>query len=401
VDNPGNIEKRIKRHVLGKIRSFYVSTLPGLERLCADELVSLGHSIDDAALMKGGVAFKGRVHACYLANLNLRTANRILMRIEAFRATNFRQLEKKIAGLPWELYFHKDAAYKINVTARQSRLFHTDAVSDQFNADVANRWGSANCYLENSPDTSRFPQQIFVRAFNDWFTVSIDSSGDLLHRRGLKIHGGKAPIRETIAAAILTVAGHRAGEPLLDPMCGTGTFSLEAAMIANNIPAGWHRNFSFMGWPCFKPSRWKHIRREAEKSMTRLSEPSVFAFDKDQTNCQTFEKAVRENNLSGTISVFAKDFFDLGASDIKELTKTKRNGLIVINPPYGRRLKTKDTSEKIFVEICKKLKKDFKGWKIALLAPNRRLVKKVPFKVAARDLFHGGLNLTLLTGRIR
>jgi putative N6-adenine-specific DNA methylase len=355
----------------------------------------------DATPMKGGVEFRDRVHNCYLANLKLRTANRILMRIETFRATNFRQLGKKLTDLPWELYLHKDAACAVNVTSRHSRLFHKDAIADKVKESMAERWSLANRYLENKQGISRFPQQIFVRAFNDRFTISIDSSGELLHKRGLKIHGGKAPIRETIAAAILAKAGYHGEEPLLDPMCGTGTFSLEGAMIANHVPAGWYRNFAFMGWPCFRPSRWEYIRREAEKSIKRINKPIIFASDKDQNICLKLEKVIRENNLSGTISVLRRDFFDLLPSDIKRLTKTERNGLVTINPPYGRRLGSKDNSEKTFIKICQKLKKDFKGWKIALIAPSRDLVKKVPFTVAAHDLFHGGLNLTFLTGRIR
>ena len=401
MDDLGNIEKRVKRHVLGKIRSFFVSTLPGIEQLCFNELLSLGISMADATLMKGGVGFRDRVHNCYLANLKLRTANRILMRIETFRATNFRQLKKKLKGLPWELYLHKYAMYEVNVTSRHSRLFHKDAIVDQVKESVAERWSLANLYLENKQETSRFPQQIFIRAFNDRFTISIDSSGELLHKRGLKIHGGKAPIRETIAAAILAEAGYHGDEPLLDPMCGTGTFSLEGSMIANHVPAGWYRNFAFMGWPCFRPSRWKYIRREAEKSIKRINKPIIFASDKDQNICLNLGKVIRENNLSGTISVLRRDFFDLLPSDIKSLAKTERNGLVTINPPYGRRLGSKDNSEKTFVKICQKLKKDFKGWKIALIAPSRNLVKKVPFTVADHNLFHGGLNLTFLTGRIR
>jgi len=381
MDDPGNIEKRVKRHLLGKIRSFFVSTLPGIEQLCFDELLSLGISMADATPMKGGVEFRDRVHNCYLANLKLRTANRILMRIETFRATNFRQLGKKMTDLPWELYLHKDAACAVNVTSRHSRLFHKDAISDKVKESMAERWSLANRYLENKQGISRFPQQIFVRAFNDRFTISIDSSGELLHKRGLKIHGGKAPIRETIAAAILAKAGYHGEEPLLDPMCGTGTFSLEGAMIANHVPAGWYRNFAFMGWPCFRPSRWEYIRREAEKSIKRINKPIIFASDKDQNICLKLEKVIRENNLSGTISVLRRDFFDLQPSDIKRLTKTERNGLVTINPPYGRRLGSKDNSEKTFIKICQKLKKDFKGWKIALIAPSRDLVKKVPFTV--------------------
>ena len=395
-----NVEKRIKRHVLGRTGSFYVSTLPGMEHLCVEELKSVGISTKNVLLSKGGLDFTGRIHECFLANLHLRMANRILMRIGTFSATNFRQLEKKLAGLPWELYLHIGTYCKINVTSRHSRLFHSGAIEDRIRASIKDRWGHIHDDLEKKQDIIRFPQQLFVRAVNDRFTVSIDSSGDMLYKRGLKVQGGKAPIRETTAAIIFALAGYHIGEPLIDPMCGTGTFSLEGAMIANHIPAGWYRDFAFMGWPCFKPSRWKHIRREAKARITRLSKPVIFASDKNQQNCHALETVIRQNDLSETISVCVKDFFDLLPLEIKELAKPAHRGLLTINPPYGRRLETKNYSEKMFIEICKKLKKDFKGWKVALISPGKHLVKKVPFKVTTHDLFHGGLNLTLLTGRI-
>jgi len=399
MDDLQHIEKRVKRHVLGRTRSFFVATSPGMERLCLDELASLGLDTLDATVTKGGIEFSGRVHECYLANLKLRTANRILMRIEGFQATNFRQLAKKLESLPWELYLPGGAACVINVTSRHSRLFHKDAIADQFKESLAKQIPLDDSDSKREQHPSHFSQRIFVRVFNDSFTVSIDSSGDLLHKRGLKTHVGTAPIRETIAAAVLAVAGYRGGEPLLDPMCGSGTFSLEGAMVANHIPAGWYRGFAFMGWPCFRSSRWGHIRREAEKAITRPSEPIVFASDKDEDTCKTLAEVIRKNDLSGTVAVFAKNFFDLGTPDIEGLTKSK-HGLVIINPPYGRRLETQDRSDRLFVEICEKLRSDFKGWKTALIAPERSLIKKVPFAVTAHDLFHGGLNLTLLTGRI-
>ncbi|MDY6839049.1 MAG: hypothetical protein SWH78_13875 [Thermodesulfobacteriota bacterium] len=400
MDHLGNIEKRIKRHVLGKVRRFFVSTSPGMAPLCLDELLSVGISKANTALVKGGVEFTGRVHDCYIANLRLRTANRILMRMETFRATNFRQLAKKVTRLPWELYLHQGAPYSIHVTSRRSRLFHKEAISDHFKEGVTQRWAFSRGGSKEAGETAPFMQQIFVRALNDSFTVSIDSSGELLYRRGLKTQGGKAPIRETIGAAILILAGYDGQEPLIDPMCGTGTFSLEAAMMANHIPAGWYRDFAFMGWPCFRRARWKHIRREAEKSITPVQEPTVFASDNDAHACQVLERVVGDNNLSHTVSVFKKDFFDLLPSDVKTLTRTTQRGLVAINPPYGRRLGKRGDSEKVFLETCQKLKKDFSGWRVALLAPNRSFVRKVPFVVDVHGLFHGGLRLTLLTGTI-
>jgi putative N6-adenine-specific DNA methylase len=326
------------------------------------------------------------------------------MRIATFGATNFRQLEKRAGGIPWELYLPKDAACEIHVTTRQSRLFHTGAVAEAFKLHLAERLGNVDGGMKDKQGLPQFPQQVFVRALNDRFTVSIDSSGDLLHKRGLKIYGGRAPIRETVASGILVLAGYVPGEPFLDPMCGAGTFSLEAAMIANRIPAGWYRRFAFMGWPCFRPSRWKHIRREAEKSICKPIRPHIFASDTDPANCRTLKNVILENHLSDTVIVSERNFFDLlpprGENRIEKMTTPAQNGLIAINPPFGRRLKTPGAGEKMFVKICKKLKSDFKGWKIALIAPKTSLVGKVPFNVTPHGFFHGGLKLTVLTGRI-
>jgi putative N6-adenine-specific DNA methylase len=354
----------------------------------------------DPKISKGGIVFDDRVHVCYLANLKLRTANRIVMRIATFKATNFRQLQKKLTDLPWELYLHKDATVTFHVSSKKSRLFHSEAISKRCEESLAQRWQRLDGLDETERDLDRCPQQILVRAQNDRFTVSIDSSGDLLHKRGMKIHGGKAPLRETLAAAILSVADYRSYRPLVDPLCGTGTFSLEGAMMANHIPAGWYRDFAFTGWPCFRPSRWKHIRNSAEKEIVHRNQPIIFASDKDPRSCGVLEKTVGDNNLAGTICVFKKNFFDLLPCHIQERTEMSKKGLVVINPPYGRRLETKMDSDKMFVHILKKIKTDFKGWTIALIAPNKKLVKNVPFTVSTYDFFHGGLNLTLLTGKI-
>jgi len=400
MNTPENIEKRIKRHVLGKTRSFFISTLPGIEQVCFNELSRLGVPMTDALISNGGISFSGRIHDCYVANLNLRTANRILMRLTTFTASNFRQLEKKLSGFPWELYLHQNAGCELNVTSKHSRLIHSDAIADRFKNSLENRLKLLTLTAEknlNSP--ARQTQQVFVRAENDQFTVSIDSTGELLHKRGLKTQGGKAPVRETIATAILCLAGYQPGAPLIDPMCGSGTFSLEAAMIANHIPAGWYRKFAFMDWPAFKPSRWKHIRREAEKQIQPGSKPLIFATDIDPENTRKLNQVVLKYNLSNTINVFSSDFFDLHPLNIKGMGK--QQGLIVLNPPYGRRLGSKNGKDNMFEQICEKLKKDFKGWKAAILVLDKPLLKKIPFKTKTYDLFHGGLNITLVIGKIR
>jgi len=395
-----NLERRIRRHVLGKPHTFFAATAPGLEALCREEILALGLGNGEVTTTRGGVTFRGRIPDCYSANLKLRTANRVLMRIDTFRADNFRQLEKKAIDLPWELFVRDEAAVKFRVRTARSRLYHTDAVAEQLKRALARRWEAIGGAGGAQEGISPFPQQIFVRAVKDRFTVSLDSSGELLYKRGLKTQGGKAPLRETRAAAVLAMIGYGGDLPFLDPMCGSGTFSLEAAMIADRIPAGFYRKFGFMGWPAFRPAQWEYIRREAAKEVKKRIDPIILAADKVRETCDGLERIVRGYELSGTISVVRKDFFDLLPSDVPGAKAGEKPGLIAMNPPYGRRLGTRSSSVKLFSEICRKLKADFHGWKVALIAPKGPPYDQTPFPVKIRALFHGGLRLHLLTGEI-
>lgn len=403
-----NIKKRIKRHVIGKTHRFFAATLPGHEPLCLDELLKAGIPAADAVAFAGGVEFTGRLYDAYLANLNLRTANRILMRLFTFTAFHFNQLEKALADLPWELFIRPDAVCDLHITSKQSRLIHTDAIGERVKKAVMQRL-DADVFAGNRNRPGEV-QQIFVRVRKDRFTVSLDTSGALLHKRGIKSQGGRAPVRETMAAAILRVAGYQAGEILIDPMCGTGTFSLEAAMMAKNIPAGWYRDFAFTHWPSFKPKQWRYIRQEAEKTITCRKTPVIFASDRDTIAIQKLDKIVCDHLLAGAIEVKEADFFTLRSRDFTalpgspnqatHLNQPHRPGLIVVNPPYGHRLGSRKDAEQTVLRICQKLKHDFKGWKFALLLPDHGLLSKIPFTAAPHPLSHGGLTITLATGRI-
>lgn len=386
--------KRIKRHVTGRIRDFFIATAPGLEALCLKELLDLPLDAREAAAVPGGVEFKGRVHDCYRANLNLRIANRILMRIHSFKASNFRQLEKRLSGFHWELFLYSGSLPQIRIMARHSRLYHKSAIGDRIKTSIANRLEQTD-FLEIHDTLSSYNQQIYVRVDDDRFTISIDSSGEILHKRGRKKYIAKAPIRETIAAAILKLSGYTDTEPLVDPMCGSGTFSLEAAMTAKKIPAGWFRSFAFMGWPVFKPDQWEYIKREAGLSIIKADNPRIFASDVDENACNMLEKCTVHYGLSDIIKVSTADFFNLTPREL-----TGQTGLVVINPPYGRRIGTYMESDRLFSAVCDRLIQKYKGWKLALIAPTRHLAKIVPFKLTAHKLLHGGLKLTLLEGKI-
>lgn len=394
-------EKRVKRRVLGRPQVFYAATPPGMERLCAVELAGMGLTPETESPDKGGVLFSGRIPDVYRANLHLRLANRVLMRLDEFTAANFRHLAKKTAAFPWELYLHAGAPIRIHVAARRSRLMHTAAVAEHVQSGLAERLARVSADAGPCPPDAVF-QRIYVRGEEDRWTISLDSSGELLHKRGVKILGGAAPVRETIAAAVLALAGYRPGDPLVDPMCGAGTFSLEAAMMAGRVPAGWFRDFAFRGWPCFRPARWNNIRREAEKEFIQVHRPVVFASDIHPARCLALENSFQAHPLFlDAAQVRTGDFFALRPSDLDIPQDRVPDGLIVLNPPYGRRLGTKSLVPALIADIGRKLKQDFQGWRIALMVPDARLVRQMPFPLTPHPLFHGGLHVTLLTGRIR
>jgi len=388
------LQKRIKRHVIGRTREFFIAVSPGLERVCLEELTGPPLSIEGAAVVSGGIAFEGRLPDCWRANLHLRTANRILMRIGNFKATNFSRLQQHLSATPWELYLTSDAPPRVHVTAAQSRLHHTDAISERVLASVGER-------LRKWLPTDRLdphaggPQRIFVRAAADRFTLSIDSSGELLYKRGVKTQGGSAPIRETVAAAALILAGYAGSEPLVDPMCGSGTFAIEGAMIAARIPPGTFRNFAFMGWPSFAPRKWEYLRQGAKQQTTVFDSPRIFASDIDPDICRSLRTSLDKAGLSSMIDIVSRDFFAFTPGEV-----SREKGIVTLNPPYGRRLGTHRESQALFRSMLTHLEAAYSGWKIALVAPDTEWIRDIPFPLSHHVFHHGGIRPTLLIGTI-
>jgi len=389
-----SLEKRIKRNVSGRKRDFFIITPPGLESLCRKELMRLPSFSGETAEIPGGVEFSGKLYDGYLANLHLRTATRILMRIETVSASHFTQLSKKAAEIPWELYLPPDAMPQIRVSTHHCRLYHKDAVSAIFTESARNRLSQYAGVLEIEDD-SVIQQRLFIRGMDDRFSVSIDSSGDLLYKRGVKTLAGAAPVRETLAAAILMLAGYSGNEVLVNPMCGSGTFAVEGALMARNIPPGWNRSFAFMGWPGFRLAQWHHLRNAAEKRFVSGPLPPVFAFDNASTACDSLVRLAGSHAALDRIQVLEGDFFDLNPGDL-----TIEPGLVVINPPYGKRMGTRRESRQLIQDLMKKLKADYRGWKIALIVPERSDLGDISPEWRFYSIYHGGLKLELLVGTL-
>jgi putative N6-adenine-specific DNA methylase len=392
-DKPAFI-KRIRRQIIARKWDFFAVTAPGLEKVCQKEFDSFPFLNACSKAVKGGVEFSGRVHCAYEANLYLRTSSRIMMRIGSFKASNFRQLEKKLSEFSWELFLNSHTPIQVKASTAHSRLYHTNAVQERISEILQ----KVSCYVPTSSmSLEDMNQMLYVRIVDDKVTLSLDSSGEILYKRGIKTHGGKAPLRETTACAALLLAGYDRQKPLIDPMCGSGTFSLEAAMMALNIPPGWFREFAFMHWPCFNAARWKYIHDQAQKEFLHVKQPMIFASDIDPQICQELKKCVAKNRFDDIIKVSdGHDFFTLYPKNL-----TDRQGLVVLNPPYGFRMNTLEANtEQFFREIFKKLKKDYKQWKVAMIIPHQRFAQRTTLGLKIKPLFHGGLRLFLLYGTV-
>ncbi len=384
------LDKRFRRHVIGRVRQYHVITIPGFETLCHRELSGLGIAPDQMKAEPGGVTFSGRFVDCQKANLHLHTATRVLMRIDEFTVTNTRQLEKKAAAIPWELFLPKGQMPDFRIRSRRSRLYHTKAIYQSLSESIHRRIG-VDC---DAPSPTK-RATVYARAIDDRFVLSMDSSGVPLYKRGVKEGKARAPIRETLAAAVLMSAGYDCRRPLVDPMCGAGTFSLEAAMMAKQMAPGIGRRFAFMDWPAFRVAPWNFLRRSAEAGMQKMPQHCIFASDVDPVSCNRLEGTVAGSGFEDAVRIRRQDFFTCHGKAFGDKT-----GLVVINPPYGIRLSSKKQAEKLFVGICRHLAQAFGGWNVALIVPQRQWIGRLPFPARQISFPHGGLKLTLLVGTV-
>lgn len=387
----GNLEKRVKRRVAAREQTFFCVCPPGLVTLCEKELSGFGVDPSRIQVKKGGVEFAGKVQDCYAANLYLRSPVRVLMRICSFTAESFAKLEKSLSKVDWELYVPSNAVLVYSVSCSKSRLYHSGAVQERVAGIVSKKAENDGKPLDDSAE-DRPLVRLFVRAENDRFEISLDSTGEMLFKRGIKESVGRAPIRENLAYALLARTGFGPDDILVDPMCGSGTFSVEAAMIKKRIPPGFFRRFAFENWPCFRPAQFAHMKKKAAQEFVGFREKSVFAFDIDETMLDAFQNTVGSYGMDDLVRIEKKDFFDLAGSDFS------RAGVIVLNPPYGKRIGDRERTRVFFRNIFEKLSADFKGWRAGIVIPDRSLAEPAGFKCRITPFFHGGLDVFSLTG---
>jgi putative N6-adenine-specific DNA methylase len=404
-------------HIL-ESRPLFAVTAPGVAPYTAHELQQLGllpsKQTGPAALEAGGVAFEGDLAALYRANLHLRTANRVLVRVGNFRAVGFGELRKLAARLPWERYLVPGRPLALRVTCHKSRLYHSDAVGERVAAAVGERLGKQPPIQKldeeadaGSPLPNAAPQLVVVRLLHDQCTISIDSSGDLLHRRGYRLATAKAPLRETLAATMLLASGWAddPGEapPLLDPFCGSGTIAIEAAMLALDIAPGLAggsaRPYAFMHWPSFDGGLWQELAAAAaaqqRRQSERVSRPLTIAASDRDAGAVGMAQA---NAARAGVAEFIQ-FACQPVSALRAPLNEPRRGWVVTNPPYGQRVSAGHDLRNLYAQFGKVIRASCAGWRVAVLASDTRLLNQLGLRLdTSLALANGGIAVRLARG---
>lgn len=370
--------------------SYFVSTTPGLESITTSEMLVLG--IEPQEVEPGGILCKGDLASLYRLNLHLRTASRILARLgNFFRATSFPELKQRFAALPLERFLSPGQPVSLRVTCHRSRLYHSDAVARTALAAIEARLGQPSPLIKPLEETDQPPQLIVIRLLEDRCTVSADSSGALLHRRGYRQAVAKAPLRETLAAAMLLASGWDKASPLLDPFCGSGTIPIEAALLALNIPPGQDRRFAFMDWPNFDPALWQQL--QTQKDPPHGEAPPILASDRDAGAVKmAFANAERAG---------VSHLIEFKCQAVSSIAPPAGQGWVVTNPPYGLRLDEGRDLRNLYAQFGNVLREKCPSWNLAVLCSDPALLGQMQLKLTTSlSTTNGGTQVRLAQGEV-
>ena len=370
--------------------AFFASCPRGLEALLAAELAALGALNAKTAL--GGVAFEGDLATCYRANLESRLATRVLMQLAHVPYRSEEDIYQAALAVRWPEWFSEKQSLRVDVTAIRSPLksldFITlrikDAVCDRFRADCGSR-----------PDVDTRAPDVRIHGFFDAESVTLylDTSGEPLYKRGYRRDAGEAPLKENLAAGILLLAGWDAREPLLDPMCGSGTLVIEAAMMALGVPPGHARGFGFERLKGFDARLWKALREAALARREKPRRLEIFGRDR-------YGDELKRARLNLEAAGFA-DCVELKQAEVLESSAPAQGGVLVANPPYGVRLGEDAALAEFYPKLGDALKKYYAGWRCYLFSGDPRLPKLIRLQASKRTpLFNGALECRLYEYRI-
>jgi putative N6-adenine-specific DNA methylase len=357
--------------------TIYLVCAPGLEDTLCDEAKALGWT--KARPVAGGVEFTGDWRDVWRANLEMRGATRVLVRIGSFRAFHPAQLDKRARKFPWGEFLRADVPVRVEATSRRSKIYHAGAARQRIERAITEELGA-----QVSQEAAVC---VKVRIEDDLVTISLDGSGESLHKRGHKAAVGKAPMRETLAALFLRACGYDGTQPVLDPMCGSGTFVIEAAEIALGLQAGRSRSFAFEKFATFDPDIWDEMR------VSKGAATSEIKFYGSDRNAGAIENAQANAERAGVAGV--TEFKQASISDLT--CPDGPPGIVIVNPPYGGRIGNKKLLFGLYGALGQKLKEEFPGWHVGIVTSDAALARAtgLPKLRNGPPIPHGGLKVKL------
>lgn len=314
-------------------------TLFGLEGIVADEL-RFGGKLSEVYAENGRVLFEGDETTLAWANLNLRCAERVLIRLGAFPAKTFDQLFEGVRALPWEQFIPKDGAFPVKGYSLNSALHSIPDCQKIIKKAIVSRLG--DCYHQSWFEENGAKYQVQFALMRDTAELYLDTSGAGLHKRGYRANSNAAPLRETLAAALVKIARWRGREPFLDPFCGSGTIAIEAAMIAQRRAPGLMRAFDAEKWPCLDAAVWRQAREDAIGIADGGARFDIVGSDIDPACVQLSMENARKAGVANTV------FFEQADATTRNYTQS---GVLIANPPYGERLLDLKEAEALYQKL--------------------------------------------------
>lgn len=352
----------------------------GLESVLKREIYDLGYEI--IKVEDGRVTFEGDAEAICRANIFLRTAERVLLKAGEFQAETFEELFEGIRAIAWENYIPKDGRFWVaKASSIKSKLFSPSDIQSIVKKAMVERMKQTyheEWFLETGAD---YPLRIFL--MKDRVTVALDTTGDSLHKRGYRTMAGKAPITETLAAALLLLTPWKRDRILVDPFCGSGTFLIEAAMMAANIAPGMRRSFTAEQWTNLTPRQlWQESREEAEELADDGIQTDIQGYDADGE----IVKVARENAKRAGVS----HLIHFQQRPVSELNHPKKYGFLITNPPYGERMEEKETLPKIYRELGKAMGR-LDCWSVYLITSYEDAEREIGRKADKNRKIYNGM----------
>ena len=367
------------------LQHFFSPCPRGLENVLRAELEALGAA--DARTADGGVAFAGDFQLCYAVNLHSRIASRVLWRLAQAPYRNENDVYDAVAALPWRSYFGPERTIRVNVSATACPLRSLDFVTLRIKDAVCDRF-RAQTGRRPSVDTSAPDVRIHAYLDASMLSLYLDTSGEPLFKRGLRVAAGAAPLRENLACGILRLAGWAPGTPLLDPMCGGGTFLVEAAEAALQRAPGSRRSFAFEKLDGFDTARWAELKAQARAAERPPQPQPIFGSDLYGSALQLARENLSHAGLEGVVQ--------LKQANALEISAPAATGVLVTNPPYGVRLGEQQGLAELYPRLGDVLKQRFAGWRACIFSADLRLPKLIGLKPARRiPLYNGALECRL------